>query len=326
MALLLGSLTDDEIEGTNNGDQILALTGDDVVVGRGGADIIDGSIGNDILYGASKTLWRDGETDVLNGGEGDDIIYGEFGDVLDGGTGFDRVYLDLSGATEGLNLDFRPTTIGIDIGLLDLVRVELPLGDGRLANIEVVERLIGTDFNDVFRMANAEKLGSVVNAGRGDDIVRSMTGDNELYGEANNDILMTGRGSDKLDGGAGNDRLSGGRGQDTLTGGVGRDIFIFDEGDSSASRAKADRITDFSQAERDKIDLRKMDANILTEDLDDAFSFIGNDRFSGTAGELRFAQLNGSTFVTGDVDGDGKGDFQIELNGLVDLTVADFKL
>ncbi len=326
MAILTGGLGDDQIDGTNDGDLILALTGADTVVGLGGADTIDGSIGDDILYAAGLSNWRDGETDIVTGGAGNDIIYGEYGDILDGGTGFDRVYLDLSSASEAQNLDFRPTTIGIDLGLLDLVRIELPLGEGRLANIEVVEKLIGSDFNDVLRMANAEQLGSEVLAGRGDDIVRSMTGDNRLFGEQDDDILITGRGADRLDGGDGNDRLTGGKGQDTLIGGAGRDMFIFADGDSNASRERADRISDFSQLDKDRIDLSRMDAVAGTDDANEAFSFIGSSRFSGTAGELRFAQVGSQTFVVGDTDGDGKGDFQIALQGTIDLTANDFKL
>lgn len=326
MAILTGTLGNDNIGGTTAGDLILALAGNDTITGLAGADTIDGGSGDDIIYGNNATNWRDGETDILTGNVGNDTIYAEFGDVVDGGAGLDRLYLDLSGATEAQTLDFRPTTIGVDVGLGDLLRVDLPLGAGRLSNVEVVEKLIGTDFNDVLRMANVGKNGSEVSAGLGDDLVRNMTGDNKLFGEEGDDILQTGRGADRLDGGAGNDRLMGGAGQDTLIGGAGKDLFIFADGDSSASRLKADLIVDFSQDEKDKIDLARMDAIVGTADVDDSFTFIGSDKFSGTAGELRFAQLDGQTFVTGDTDGDGKGDFQIELNGEIDLTIKDFNL
>ena len=53
---------------------------------------------------------------------------------------------------------------------------------------------------------------------------------------------------------------------------------------------------------------------------------IGDGPFSGTAGELRFAQAGGRTVVEGDVTGDGRADFQIELLGLHTLTAADFLL
>lgn len=326
MAILTGTLGSEEIDGTNDADQVLALSGDDVVYGRNGADIIDGSFGNDILYAATAGLWRDGDLDTVLGGEGDDIIYGSYGDILDGGTGFDRLNLDLANATQGLDLDFRPTTIGIDIGLGGLTRLELPLGEGRLANIEVVERLIGTDYSDVLRLANADKIGSQVNAGKGDDVVRSITGDNRLFGEEGDDSLTSGKGADRLEGGDGDDRLTGGRGQDTLVGGVGRDTFVFNEGDSRAGRSLADVITDFSHADRDRIDLSRIDAVAGTIDADESFSFIGDSKFTGVAGELRFAQVGGQTFVAGDVDGDSVADFQIALNGTIDLVAGDFKL
>lgn len=326
MAILTGTIGNDDIDGTNNADVVLALAGNDTITGRSGADTIDGGTGDDIIYGATASLWRDGETDILSGGAGNDTIYAEYGDIIDGGLGRDRLYLDLSGASEGLDLDFRATTIGIDIGLGGLTRIELPLGEGRLTNVEIVEKLIGTDFNDVLRMGNAGGAGSEVRAGLGDDFVRSTTGDNRLFGEEGDDFLATGRGNDRLEGGAGDDRLWGGRGQDVLVGGAGKDVFVFADGDSSASRLKADTITDFSQEDKDRIDLSRIDADARTVDADDSFTFIGSERFSGTAGELRFAQVGDQTFVTGDVDGDGKGDFQIALSGTLDLTANDFKL
>lgn len=325
MAILTGTLGDDEIEGTNNGDLILGLTGNDVIFGLGGADSINGGAGDDILYAATAAIWRDGDVDTVLGGAGNDIIYGAYGDILDGGTGFDRLNLDVSNADRGLDLDFRPTTIGIDIDLLGLIRIDLPLGEGRLANIEVVDRLIGTEFDDVFRMANARQIGTIVNAGAGNDVVRSVAGDNRLFGEAGNDQLVAGRGADLLNGGDGNDRLTGGRGKDTLIGGAGRDIFSFAEGDSGTVRANADLIVDFSQSERDLIDLSRIDAIEGTEE-NDAFTFIGKDRFSGNAGEVRFIHVDDSTFVIGDSDGDLRADFQIRLQGQFDLTVADFRL
>jgi Ca2+-binding RTX toxin-like protein len=48
----------------------------------------------------------------------------------------------------------------------------------------------------------------------------------------------------------GNDTLEGGPGADTLTGGRHADVFIF------ARKAGADRITDFSGAEGDRLHLR----------------------------------------------------------------------
>ena len=50
-----------------------------------------------------------------------------------------------------------------------------------------------------------------------------------------------------------NDKLSGGEGNDVLTGGAGADVFKF-ESPKDPAMAYKDRITDFNQAEGDKID------------------------------------------------------------------------
>ena len=49
----------------------------------------------------------------------------------------------------------------------------------------------------------------------------------------------------------GNDTLSGGAGRDLLTGGAGRDTFLFDY--LPAGNNEADRVTDFSLADHDRL-------------------------------------------------------------------------
>jgi hypothetical protein len=52
--------------------------------------------------------------------------------------------------------------------------------------------------------------------------------------------------------------------------------------------ANADRITDFSHAQGDRIDLAGIDAR-FTVAGDQAFSFIGTGLYTGVAGQLRYA-------------------------------------
>ena len=59
---------------------------------------------------------------------------------------------------------------------------------------------------------------------------------------------------------------------------------------------------------------------------DEAFSFIGSAAFSHTAGELQAKAFGANTLVSGDVDGNGKADFQILLSGSVALQATDFLL
>ncbi len=96
---------------------------------------------------------------------------------------------------------------------------------------------------------------------------------------------------------------------------------MFGDGDFAAS--SADRILDFRQAEDDRIHLSTIDAD-ATLGGDQGFAFIGTGDFTGTAGELRYEQVDGSTYVQGDTNGDGVADFMIRLDGLHTLEAGDF--
>ena len=63
----------------------------------------------------------------------------------------------------------------------------------------------------------------VIYAGTGNDTVYAGDGDDIIEGEDGDDTLYGEAGNDKIDGGAGDDYLWGGPGDDTLTGGVGED-------------------------------------------------------------------------------------------------------
>ena len=127
-------------------------------------------------------------------------------------------------------------------------------------------------------------------------------------------------------GGDGRDRLIGEVGTDILRGGGDADQFIFFDAAEMGDRvAIADIITDFSQGQGDRINLRNVDADTATAG-DQNFAFIGDATFSGTAGELRWFQTSTSTVVEMDVDGDGAGDLYIRLDGQIDLTAGDFVL
>jgi Ca2+-binding RTX toxin-like protein len=319
MGIILGTFGDDTLRGTDGIDVISGLAGNDTIFGGAGADVISGDDGNDILYANTAQNWSDGALNTVLGGAGDDVIYGGYGDILNGGLGFDTLNLDLSQSTNGVSVNFKPMTL---LHLFDLV--PLKIDNTQLMGFDAVGDIRGSAFNDRIVLANSSSVGSVVDLGAGNDFVRGNSGDDKLLGGDGNDILQGRGGHDILDGGAGDDRLSGGRLQDTLTGGTGADTFLFAKGDTAAARARADTITDFSHAEGDKISLRGMDA--IDGGGHDAFTFIGSDKFSGTAGELRFAVIGHDTFVMGDTNGDGHADFTIHLDGQVELVKSDFLL
>ncbi|MBD9371755.1 M10 family metallopeptidase C-terminal domain-containing protein [Rhizobium sp. ARZ01] len=176
--------------------------------------------------------------------------------------------------------------------------------------------------------------------------ISGTTGNNRLTGTSGHDVLDGKAGNDVIKGGAGNDTLIGGTGVDVLTGGAGRDTFVFasvkdtapgysgfvnNGGFSPLSGAgKRDIVTDFVRGE-DRFDVSKIDADLKLAG-DQAFVWRGKGEFSGKAGELLFrtsdvkGTANDKTIVYGDVNRDGRADFQIELAGIINLTKGDFIL
>lgn len=129
-----------------------------------------------------------------------------------------------------------------------------------------------------------------------------------------------------LKGGAGKDILIGGKGADDLYGGKGADTFVFKStAELSKSKSKTDTIFDFSRKEKDLIEFSGIDANTGKKG-DQAFSFVGTDKFTKTAGELRYEKTKADTYVYGDVNGDGKSDFVVHIDSLVNLKAGDFLL
>jgi serralysin len=83
----------------------------------------------------------------------------------------------------------------------------------------------------------------------GGDIVYGNLGDDTNDGGAGNDLVRGGQGDDAVKGGDGNDWLSGDRGSDWISGGAGADVF------HTFGDAGVDRVTDFSRAQGDRVQL-----------------------------------------------------------------------
>lgn len=126
--------------------------------------------------------------------------------------------------------------------------------------------------------------------------------------------------SNTLYGTSGNDTLNGNGGRDTLWGRAGGDTFVFD----TTSEANGDTIGDFVRG-ADRIDLSGIDASTRASG-NQAFKFIGAQGFHKVAGELKAYQSSGSTYVAGDVNGDGTADFTIKALGTHSFASLDFVL
>jgi Ca2+-binding RTX toxin-like protein len=232
-----------------------------------------------------------GGQDALFGDEGSDVLVGAAGhDALDGGTGDD--VLDGGAGADRFVGGAGADTISY-FGSSAAVTVNLAL---RTAS--------GGD-------AQGDTFGADIE---------------NLDGGSGNDMLIGSAAANELFGGKGADKLFGGAGADTLGGGGGADRFVYSSTAESAVGANADRITDFSHAQGDRIDLAAIDAS-TTVAGNQAFSFIGTGLYTGVAGQLRFAFTSpGVTTIAGDVDGDKVSDFHIVLTGSIALQPGDFVL
>lgn len=157
------------------------------------------------------------------------------------------------------------------------------------------------------------------NAGDGNDIVQGMNGNDNIGGDGGNDWLWGRNGNDDIEGGTGDDVLAGGKGADILNGGSGRDTFVFLKSEIGTTRTgEHDRIGDFHPG------IDKIDVSALFSDV--PFNGIQKGALSGTSAdayEIGFVYENGRTWVEGDITGDGKADFTIELANKQSLMASD---
>jgi phage-related protein len=173
----------------------------------------------------------------------------------------------------------------------------------------------------------------VLTGGLLDDKLDGGAGDDILWGLAGNDALSGNAGNDFLYGDLGNDRITGGLGKDVLGSGLGNDLFVFaTAADSGTTVATRDQIIDFTKGQ-DKFDFSQIDAN-PTLSGDQAFTLLtaAGAAFTGAAGQLRWFKedvagtANDNTIIVGDINGDKTADFQIEIDGLFNLSISDFVL
>jgi len=293
-----------------------------VMAGNGLDNVLTMGAGNDVLNLSA------GGNDMASGGAGDDYVY--FGaaftadDVIVGGAGTDTV-----GLLGNYNLTLGANTLsgvetfsllsGTAAGGTEHVTYSITTVD---ANVSAGGRLTvyaGGLLADesLFFNGYAETDGALsVYGGAGNDT---------FAGGPANDAFVGGAGDDTMYGLGGMDWLEGGLGADTMRGGPGNDVFVYQSAAESTA-AKTDRIVDFEYVS-DHIVLTNIDANANAAG-DQAFSFIGSNAFSHTAGELRAYQSGASWFVEGDVDGDGVADLVIQVDTAANhaIIASDFLL
>jgi Ca2+-binding RTX toxin-like protein len=269
-------------------------------------DTISGGPGNDVLYGldGDDTLYGRNGNDILHGGAGDDQIHGGRGiDTVVYSTAMD-VEVNLLGSGYGWALD-----LGFD-HLFSIENVITGSGNDIVSGDEGANLLsTGGGHDEV----HGEEGDDVLLGGAGNDTLEGGTGDDVLRGGSGHDDLIGEQGDDVLEGNAGNDWLYGGAGADLMTGGTGADTFVVTPGGSGTKFGSRDIVTDFSQAEGDQFEFFGFDS----------MTFVGTDAFSGS-NQCRYVQNGGKTFLQINTDLDDAPESVIELDGLINLTAADF--
>ena len=275
-----------------------------------------------------------GENFTFNGAaetDGTFFIYGGQGiDTLTGGSGADVFFFGEDGRfAAGDRVDGGD---GADIAVLR-GNYAVTLAPGSFVNVETVTLNSGSDarfapagtpFNYAITTSDANVAAGKVMTFNGGQLMNTETLTFNGSAETNGAFrLFAGAGTDVLRGGAGADLIYGGLGSDTLTGNGGRDTFRYQAADESTTAGR-DTITDFTLG--DLIDLSRVDANGAVAG-DQAFAFIGGNAFSA-AGQLRAVQNGTAWTVSGDVDGDGRADFEVVVirTDTNPITQADFVL
>ena len=344
---VLGDAGDDLLYGGAGRDYVVGGDGADRIYGGDGNDVIGGWIGNDVIYGDLGADWIYGDAgdDAIDGGDGGDGIFGgEGNDTLLGGLGDDQIIggsgndtmqgqdgNDILSGNEGD--DNLTGAAGNDSLYGDTGNDTIDGGEGNDTLIGGYgtdslyggagnDYMTGGEDNDILQGQAGDDgiLGDggndTIDGGDGNDTLLGGDGNDTITGGLGNDYFEGGTGNDSLNGGEGNDTLVGGAGQDTLTGGAGADGFFFTALSDSTSAAP-DKITDFSWADGDYINLSQIDANSALAG-DQAFSFVNS--FTKQAGQATLtydAASNTSTF-SADVDGDGVADFVLQVTGQQD--------
>lgn len=209
MATIRGNKRNNDLQGTDGADVIVALGGNDILRGNGGADSLRPGAGSDTLYG----------------GAGDDVtLITELDiatpDVLDGGAGRDT--LDVHKVTSPffhlISWNYSSSTQLYSVSLFGR-----PADSPEALSFSGIETIRATIEDDqmLFTFSTA---GLTIMSGAGNDWVNAGSGNDSIYGGVGDDLINGGDGRNQLYGGGGDDELStGNRSGGLVDGGSGTD-------------------------------------------------------------------------------------------------------
>ncbi|WP_291206835.1 calcium-binding protein [Hyphomonas sp.] len=249
-----------------------------------------------------------GNHTLIEDSEGDDVIFGSTENdwVLSNG-GNDIIRTGAGNDFVGFFFGSGNTTVNGGAGV-DYIRLSL---QDNTADLTLNLAVGGRDMGNGIKVSGFELMWFY-----------SGSGNDRLTGGSLADEIVGNDGDDVLNGRDGADWLVGGHGADVLIGGAGTDTFTYSDVSDSNRTDGIDRIR--SVEADDVIDLYTIDA--IDGGEPDAFTYIGDQAFSGAAGELRVYQRGDKWIVAGDTDGDMIADLTIFVTQTATLTEANFLL
>jgi len=193
--------------------------------------------------------------------------------------------------------------------------------------VELLGRFVevNTQANALFFCNYGQYPQAGVSIGAGGLYVLGSSKADKINGSRYADYLVGLSGNDTIMAGDGADLIYGGAGLDYLTGGAGKDKFIYrSKAESPSGSNKRDQIYDF-HLDEDLIDLSRIDANPKLGGFQ-YFTFIGNQKFSGKPGEIRYQASSPGVAIKINLDTDKLADMEIFIHNLSYLRAKDLKL
>jgi hypothetical protein len=325
--------------------------GNDTIINKGTIEYgIGGGDGNDVLNNTGKIngdvdlgdgnnllintgfiadgVWGGSQNDVVtnSGVIDDDVDLNGGNDVLTN-TGTINGWIDLGSGSDrfigGKQDEYVGDWSGTDSYLLGDGNDHIWMSDDGAA--DSVDGGKGSDvlhLEDIDHGISLNLAAKTLNSGGATD---TIVGFEKIIGTEFADTFVGSSLGEQIKGNGGGDTFTGGGGGDFMKGSGGAvDTFIFTAiTDSGKTKATRDLIGDFS-ADEDIIKIL-FDANTTGGGAGDDFTtLLANTTFTGHAGELRYIWRGIQTVVEGDVNGDGKADFSIAIDGHVELSMTDF--
>lgn len=349
---LEGGKGNDRLESGGGRDTLRGGDGNDTILGSDHGGIFQGDNGNDLFIkvGDNKYVdakgWTQYATTVFHGGAGHDrVSYADASESvrveLNSKTGHRGASGDIYQSIESVTgSKFSDYLMGASVAEV----LDGGAGNDTLVGGAGADTLVGQGGYDTISYWNAASGVTVdLYLGRGTqgdakgdtisgvECVEGSNYDDKLYGSNKGDYLYGAKGNDLIIGDAlsngdsrgGDDVLNGGLGRDVMRGMGGNDQFVFASlADSGKTITTADIIMDFKRG--DLIDLKGIDANPSAAG-DQDFAFINSATFS-KVGQVRAWNNGTNTFVEVNGEGNNAHDMLITLNGVVNLTSADFLL